>query len=83
MPDVFTLALVGVIPIGVAFVLPTGLRWSAAHAMGVGWLLAGGIGGGRSAGVAVPADSNRRQAGNGGEPLHPVEKLAAALSQPG
>lgn len=44
MPDVLTLALVGVIPIGVAFVLLAGLRWSAARAMGVGWLLAGGIG---------------------------------------
>ncbi|WP_160135760.1 L-lactate permease [Halococcus salsus] len=44
MPDVLTLALVGVIPIGVAFVLLAGLRWSAARAMGVGWLLASGIG---------------------------------------
>lgn len=44
MPDVLTLALVGVVPIGVAFVLLAGLRWSAARAMGVGWLLAGGIG---------------------------------------
>ncbi|EMA71437.1 L-lactate permease [Halorubrum distributum JCM 13916] len=32
------------IPIAVAFVLLAGLRWSAARAMGVGWLLAGGIG---------------------------------------
>jgi len=44
MPDVLTLALVGVVPIGVAFVLLAGLRWSAARAMGVGWLLAAGIG---------------------------------------
>ena len=44
MPDVLTLALVGALPIGVAFVLLAGLRWSAARAMGVGWLLAGGIG---------------------------------------
>lgn len=44
MTNVISLALVGVIPIGVAFVLLAGLRWSAARAMGVGWLLAGGIG---------------------------------------
>ncbi|MFC5278119.1 L-lactate permease [Halorubrum rubrum] len=44
MTNVLTLALVGVIPIGVAFVLLAGLRWSAARAMGVGWLLASGIG---------------------------------------
>jgi len=44
MSNVLTLALVGVVPIGVAFVLLAGLRWSAARAMGVGWLLAGGIG---------------------------------------
>ncbi len=44
MTSVLTLAFVGVIPIGIAFVLLAGLRWSAARAMGVGWLLAGGIG---------------------------------------
>ena len=44
MTSVLTLAFVGVIPIAVAFVLLAGLRWSAARAMGVGWLLAGGIG---------------------------------------
>ncbi|OYR85497.1 L-lactate permease [Halorubrum ezzemoulense] len=44
MTNVLSLAFVGVIPIGVAFVLLAGLRWSAARAMGVGWLLAGGIG---------------------------------------
>jgi lactate permease len=44
MPNVLTLAPVGVVPIGVAFVLLAGLRWSAARAMGVGWLLAVGIG---------------------------------------
>ncbi|MDZ5813365.1 L-lactate permease, partial [Halorubrum sp. AD140] len=44
MTSVLTLAFVGVIPIGVAFVLLAGLRWSAARAMGVGWLLAAGIG---------------------------------------
>ncbi|TKX58564.1 L-lactate permease [Halorubrum sp. SS7] len=44
MTTVLTLAFVGVIPIAVAFVLLAGLRWSAARAMGVGWLLAGGIG---------------------------------------
>ena len=44
MTNVLTLALVGAVPIGVAFVLLAGLRWSAARAMGVGWLLAGGIG---------------------------------------
>jgi lactate permease len=44
MTNVLTLAFVGVIPIAVAFVLLAGLRWSAARAMGVGWLLAGGIG---------------------------------------
>ncbi|GAB7121014.1 L-lactate permease [Natrinema pallidum] len=44
MSNILTLALVGVVPIGVAFVLLAGLRWSAARAMGVGWLLAGGIG---------------------------------------
>jgi lactate permease len=44
MTNVLSLALVGAIPIGVAFVLLAGLRWSAARAMGVGWLLAAGIG---------------------------------------
>ncbi|WP_423996496.1 L-lactate permease [Halorubrum trapanicum] len=44
MTSVLTLAFVGVVPIAVAFVLLAGLRWSAARAMGVGWLLAGGIG---------------------------------------
>lgn len=44
MTPVLTLALVGIVPIGVAFVLLAGLRWSAARAMGVGWLLATGIG---------------------------------------
>ncbi|WP_066413335.1 L-lactate permease [Halorubrum aethiopicum] len=44
MTNVLTLAFVGAVPIGVAFVLLAGLRWSAARAMGVGWLLAGGIG---------------------------------------
>ncbi|MFO8113977.1 MAG: L-lactate permease [Halorubrum sp.] len=44
MTNVLSLALVGVVPIGVAFVLLAGLRWSAARAMGVGWLLATGIG---------------------------------------
>jgi lactate permease len=41
---VLSLALVGAVPIGVAFVLLAGLRWSAARAMGVGWLLATAIG---------------------------------------
>lgn len=44
MTNVLTLSLVGAVPIAVAFVLLAGLRWSAARAMGVGWLLAGGIG---------------------------------------
>ncbi|WP_135822176.1 L-lactate permease [Halostella litorea] len=44
MADVLTLAFVGIVPIGVAFVLLAGLRWSAARAMGVGWLLATAIG---------------------------------------
>jgi len=44
MTNVLSLALVGAVPIGVAFVLLAGLRWSAARAMGVGWLLATAIG---------------------------------------
>lgn len=44
MASVLILALFGAIPIGVAFVLLTGLRWSAVRAMGVGWLLATSIG---------------------------------------
>lgn len=39
-----TLALAGAIPIAVVFALLVGLRWSAARAMGVGWVLASGLG---------------------------------------
>jgi lactate permease len=39
-----TLALAGGVPIVIVFVLLVGLRWSAAKAMGVGWLLASTLG---------------------------------------
>src|SRR6056297_2157804 len=44
MVDIFTLALLAAVPIGVAFGLLVGLRWSAARAMGVGWLVATALG---------------------------------------
>lgn len=40
MVDTLTLAAVGSVPIVVVFLLMVGLRWSAARAMGVGWVLA-------------------------------------------
>ncbi len=40
MASVAVLALAGAVPIGVAFALLVGLRWSAVRAMGVGWILA-------------------------------------------
>lgn len=40
MVSIATLAVAGAIPIGVAFALLVGFRWSAARAMGVGWILA-------------------------------------------
>ncbi|WP_135806603.1 L-lactate permease [Halorussus marinus] len=40
MVSVAVLALAGAVPIGAAFALLVGLRWSAARAMGVGWVLA-------------------------------------------
>lgn len=42
--NVAMLALAGSLPIATVFVLLVGLRWSAAKAMGVGWVLASGLG---------------------------------------
>jgi len=44
MVDTLTLAVLAAIPIAVAFGLLVGLRWSAARAMGVGWLVATALG---------------------------------------
>lgn len=40
MVSIGGLAVAGAVPIAVAFALLVGLRWSAARAMGVGWILA-------------------------------------------
>jgi lactate permease len=42
--ELYTLALAGSLPIAAVFILLVGLRWSAAKAMGVGWILATGLG---------------------------------------
>lgn len=44
MVSVAVLALAGAVPIAVSFALLVGLRWSAARAMGVGWILATALG---------------------------------------
>jgi lactate permease len=42
--NVNMLAVLGGLPIAVVFALMVGLRWSAARAMGIGWVLATGLG---------------------------------------
>jgi lactate permease len=42
--ELITLALAGSLPIAAVFILLVGLRWSAAKAMGIGWILATGLG---------------------------------------
>jgi len=44
MTSVAILALAASVPIAVAFALLVGLRWSAARSMGVGWVIATGLG---------------------------------------